>query len=314
MTRSREERKEVFYEALRWQVIPKLLADVGKEAGPKDAQKTLLPNVEGGTLNKAPSRGALGEARRIDTEAMKPKKAPMLVEEDVATLVAMILDSPLEAVSAHLEEYLSAGHEASDLILMLLSPAAVMFGQRWTDDDLSFTEVTLGMAMLHSVLHRFSQRLQEEIEPAVSGATIMIAPYPGENHLFGASIVEEFMRADGWDVGVVMAESGAALVRKVRERHYDIVGLSLAHASQLAAMRQLIVSIRANSLNKRLAVIIGGPLVQVEPKLVSGLPVEGIATDARQGLKLARDLLVKVRLETDAALDFESDQGKATEH
>ncbi|MEM1040192.1 MAG: cobalamin-dependent protein [Pseudomonadota bacterium] len=296
MTGSHNQDDAITPDPERLEVVSALLAHIEFTV----LQKALLPKLATGTLGVQSSDfslaqdNELGLRRRRETKTMKPKKAPVLVEDDVTNLVALILDGSFEAVCAQVDEYIAFGHQVGDLILSLFSPAAVVLGQRWDDDDLSFSEVTLGMATLHSVLHRFSDRLNNEIKPKIAGGTMMIAPYPGENHLFGAAIVEEFMRADGWDVGIVMAESGASLVRKVRERHYDIVGLSLAHESQLSAMRQLIVSIRASSLNKRLAIVIGGPLVQSNPKLVETLPVEGIALDARQALSLTRDLFKRM--------------------
>ncbi|MEL6967207.1 MAG: cobalamin-dependent protein [Pseudomonadota bacterium] len=252
---------------------------------------TSLPNKEEPSI-RALSRSTLTGERTRRSNDMKSGQAPLLAQEDVAHMVETILYEPFEAACALLDGHLAKGQSTADLILLLMSPAAETFGLRWQDDDLSFSEVTVAMAVLHSLLHRYASGLANETTPSVDGARLMLAPYPGENHVFGVSIVQEFFRADGWDVTIAMAESGAALARKVREAHFDVIGLSLAHESQLAALRQLIVSIRASSLNKQVRLLVGGPLVRSAPDSVQSLPVEGIALDARAGLALARELLI----------------------
>jgi len=219
---------------------------------------------------------------------------PALESHRIQNLADCLVEGDSGEADAMFEELFAKGHKASGLILDLLGPTAIELGDRWCEDRCSFAEVTMGMSVLHTVLRKNSHRLSVEVAPNLAGQSILIAPMPGQNHLFGASIVEEFFRASNWDV-----HSGANLglremLALVADEHFSVVGLSIAENDLVDDCKDLISQVRKVSLNQELRILVGGPAFIVDPGQVQAVGADATASNALQALEIARSLNKKV--------------------
>lgn len=93
---------------------------------------------------------------------------------------------------------------------------------------------------------------------------------------------------EGWHVRTNLRAGLADIVGMVREDYYDVVGLSASGEALLDNLQLAIVSIRTESLNPDVKILVGGVLFALRPELAKELKVDGCATDPRIAVDLAR--------------------------
>jgi methanogenic corrinoid protein MtbC1 len=119
----------------------------------------------------------------------------------------------------------------------------------------------------------------------------LLLPAPGEQHTFGLSMVAEFFVRAGWEVVGLMDPSAGHYLDRVKDEWFDLVGLSAGSTTRLEAMADCIASVRQQSHNRAVAVLVGGPLFVVHPEFVERLGADGVVTDGRQAPLLAERLM-----------------------
>ena len=121
---------------------------------------------------------------------------------------------------------------------------------------------------------------------------ILLASAPGSLHILGLCIVSELFRSDGWQVVMEITLTEKDLKQAVKREWFDVIGLSVGLVEQLPQLPQLIQHIKQLSLNPGAPLILGGAaLLNVDPSLIDRTQADGIATDAREAVTLANQLL-----------------------
>ncbi|MCA3631352.1 MAG: cobalamin-dependent protein [Methylobacterium sp.] len=145
--------------------------------------------------------------------------------------------------------------QLDDRMAGLLSQAARQLGSAWEDDSLSFAEVSLGVVTLQRVLREFAP--PPHALPLVA-RRMLLAPMPGEVHCFGLKMLGIRFQQAGWDCQTESQLSEEALLCRVGEQRYDVVGLSTQCAEDEDRAAGLIIRIRQASCEPRVRVLLGG--------------------------------------------------------
>lgn len=212
-------------------------------------------------------------------------------EDDVEVFTDLLLLGQEQAqtfVRARAED----GMPVPLICLNLLAPAARRLGDMWNQDLCDFAQVTIALSRLHALLRTLASGLPAYADAQASGRTAAFAPAPGEQHTLGLAMVRDFFRASGWDVSDGCSEQPDDVIALVRERRFDLVGFSIGSARHADALKMLIAAIRKVSTNRRLLVLVGGPLLLADPQLAKTLGADASAGDARQAVLAAEGLLM----------------------
>jgi len=79
----------------------------------------------------------------------------------------------------------------------------------WDNDECDFIDVTLGVARLQKLLATFNG---SHLLPGLDmRRQVLLAMTPGDQHYFGASMVERFLQAAGWSVEAAFDRSAAEI-------------------------------------------------------------------------------------------------------
>jgi methanogenic corrinoid protein MtbC1 len=217
-----------------------------------------------------------------DRPSYLPNGIPAGMAETFAQLVLSPDDSPAAAL---VEQQLDAGVSAESIMLGLLAPTARLLGEMWCSDAASFLDVTLGLSRL--------QRLMRQMRLPAAGllperGTALLMPAPGEQHVFGLRMVEEFLLRDGWRVRAVHSASAGLAGQLVAQEAYDFVGFSVSGERLLPALRQAIREVRAQSRNPHIRIMAGGVACCGPDR--GGAPPEwdAVAGDAHDAVAQAR--------------------------
>lgn len=211
--------------------------------------------------------------------------------QDIETLTRYVVLNELDTARRHIESLVDEGIALETIYLKLLAPVAARLGHLWEEDRLDFTQVTIGLWGLQSLLRDFGLRFLNDCHTNLKAHTILLAPVPGEQHSFGLSILADFFLRDGWMVRYEPSIEKNELVNLVSSEYFDIVGLSSSCGTLVESLPLIIRSVREASLNKTVRVLVGGQLFNDTPDLVQHVGADAMAKDCLEALQRAEDLI-----------------------
>lgn len=270
-------------------------------------------NGSGETDAGVSSAGAL-------TEAASEKRLLTLVEAEIIPRLMLAHRDPRIAAQEHTavrpDEVVDFSRalmaqkisDATDLIaqlcergvrmeaiyLQLLAPAARYLGELWEADQCNFSEVTLCLWRMQTLMYDLSAAFHEGDGRAAtrSGAErrILMASLPGQQHTFGLSMLSEFFRKDGWVVLAIPSPQSGEVLDTLSVHWFDVLALSASMDGEVKDLTKTIKAARKTSRNPRLAIMVGGPLFLRQPALAGTVGADGMSEDAPAALALASHL------------------------
>lgn len=146
--------------------------------------------------------------------------------------------------------------------------AARRMGDSWLDDQLSWLDVSIGVARLQSLLREVGAAwTADQADSRGHGAVLLLIP-EGEQHTLGPMVVMGQLRRMGISVCLRIGPSHSELSNLLDHRQFDGILISIATEARLQSAVVLIKLIRA--MRKKLPpIVIGGPIVYEKPQLVA---------------------------------------------
>lgn len=212
----------------------------------------------------------------------------MIQPDDVNAFVPLALHVDAGELLARVEAMIARGVTINALLLELLAPVARRLGELWEDDRCDFVDVTMGLWRLQQIVHDLTSRYP--IDPHGARRALFFG-MPGDQHSFGATVIEEVFRLEGWDTELLVDPSDHDLLERVACGWYDIVGLTVSLACHIERVPSVIQGLRSVSLNPRIRVMVGGPAINADPALATRIGADGTASDAKMAVKLAEELV-----------------------
>ena len=235
--------------------------------------------------------GPRGASHRAEFGGTEERGAYGISDLEVQRFIKILLSHDEPAAHAFADEMLQRGISTEMLYERLFADSARKLGDMWSDDDCSFYDVTLGTGRIQRLVREFSHRfLAENVYPGSTGR-LLLCSAPDEQHSLGLAVLAEFFVRDGWDVHVGPGLGSEALLEKVRETDYHLIGFSVAVASRISKLQQDIRRVRQVSRNPDIRVMVGGSLITEDPSLAERIGADGHATDAGAAIAVARRLI-----------------------
>jgi methanogenic corrinoid protein MtbC1 len=180
------------------------------------------------------------------------------------------------------------GLSMETLLIELLEPAARHLGHLWDNDECDFIDVTLGVARLQKLLATFNGSY---LLPGLDKRRhVLLAVTPGDQHYFGATMVERFLLAAGWTVQSAFDKTSAEIARTAHKHWFAVAGLTVGSERSLAALSETIGLIRQQSLNPAIGIMVGGPIFTENPALALDVGADGTAANAPTAVLMAQKL------------------------
>lgn len=230
------------------------------------------------------------QGRRPEAANVAPVASAAPSANDVECFAALCAAGDRAASMALVDRLRDEGLQTDSVLMDLVAPAARHLGQQWEDDRLDFASVTIGLVLMHALIHRLGYEIQDG--PQASGAVrrVMLASAPGSQHVLGLSIVSEFFRKAGWQVVLEVSPSSGELCRAVRKEWFDLLGLSVALDAQLVDLPALIADLQKSSRNPGAPVLLGGPVFLSRDLQAEQFGAQAICLDAQASLDAAMRL------------------------
>ncbi len=216
--------------------------------------------------------------------ASKPTNAIELGPETTEKFALYTLSSSHESLLAIIGGLLQQGVSLDAIYLDLLSPTARRLGEFWSDDQVSFADVTIALGRLQQVVRELSLHDPVDQSAAANGRAALFAPAPGEQHTFGIVIIEEFFRRSGWRTWTELSGAPEEILGAVQAHRFDVFGMTASSDERLDQIAPMIMSIRRASRNRDISVMVGGLLFLERPDLVATVGADAMAADAKEAV------------------------------
>ncbi len=203
----------------------------------------------------------------------------------------LVMDTQTEQANEIVQNYLDAGFSACQIVEQLLCECAHDLGERWSLDDISIAEVSLGMVALHKVLRDLDDSLSMELGQNSPDQSILLITLPQDNHLFGVAVLESFFRNSGWHVRVKNDHSASSILDEVSTTYYSAVGISVSQNRHIDLCRNMITKIRHRSKNQDSKILVGGFPFTRDDALGEKVGADIVANNAMAALRAADSFL-----------------------
>jgi methanogenic corrinoid protein MtbC1 len=277
-------------EALRKAIVDPLFGRK-PEAGANQPDKAPLADdsinaiIEGEII----PRLMMAHATALEVEG---KHESEIAPSDARRFADLPLKLEASSLLAEVDSFIEQGVSLNSIFIDLLAPAARTLGEMWEQDDCDFVDVTMGLWRLQEVMREIAERAPKvEQDESLGPRAALFAPIPGDQHNFGALMIEEVFARAGWQSEVLLATQRRELLDILAKKPFDLVGLTVSRDCPSAALSSLVKSIRSVSANPHIAVLLGGQAINQNPAIVADVGADGTGADARTALLVAERLV-----------------------
>lgn len=207
---------------------------------------------------------------------------------DIDALAHIVLGDDLEAAATYVTVMRDRGLSMETLYIELLEPTARHLGKMWDNDECDFVDVTIGVGRLQNLLAIFNETYA--LPQLATRRKVLMATTPGNQHSFGASMVERLLSAAGWQVDAEYSGEAGEIISAVRRNWFAVIGLTAGSDRQLEALESVIVQVRRESQNTAIGVLVGGPMFTENPALATEVGADATAPNAAAAVLAAQKL------------------------
>ena len=179
----------------------------------------------------------------------------------------------------------SAGIQANDITDHYVPYVARDLGEMWVQDEIQFTDVTIGAANLQGILRELNSTLANQVNLSITAPTVLMIVPEGETHTLGALVATNQLRRAGASVQLCVGEAPETAMGLLEHNDYDLVMISSGHAEGLEPLRRLIQNIRY-SMHAPVPIVVGGPIVGIEDDLISLTKADMVTDRPTEALRL----------------------------
>ena len=210
---------------------------------------------------------------------------------NIEELLKLILDSDIDGSKLYLRTLLNNGLKIEKLYTEVLQPVARRLGVYWEEDSLDFSTITVALWQIHQLMYFLSPELMGNGKAILKNKILLFSAL-GSQHTLGLFMLSEFFRKNGWQVQADPSPSEEDIFLMIKEKQFDIVGISIGSTDQKNSTKRIIRKIRQKkgSVSK---ILIGGPLALQDKHLFKKLGADGQAQDAEEAIKLAEGFILE---------------------
>ncbi len=243
-------------------------------------------------LANAPEMVApISQVLSSSTQLSAPRDGEPASTGNVGDFSELVIAHDAQSSVAYFEARRAQGASIEALFQDLLAPTARRLGVLWDEDINDFVDVTRGITHLQKIVQDYSEDFRKEGRAPASHRRALVMPMPGEQHTFGVALIAEQFRREGWRVWGGPPQHVDDILELVDAQHFDVVGLSVGRLDDTRSLATAIRLVRAASVNKDVAILVGGKPFLERPDLVARVGAHATARDARDAVETASKLI-----------------------
>jgi len=232
----------------------------------------------------------------------RPMSAPQ--QQKIVDFVALLLDEESDACIVVVDELVAETGDPQFVAETLFEPAARLIGENWCSDECDFMKVTIALSRMQRLFRHLVSDFPPPVRTDISRCALL-APAPGEQHLFGLSVVDDAFRRAGWEVDCCGFGEDSEVMRLASVNHYQIIGVSVSVDRHVPDIVAIIQKLRTRSLNRSVIIMAGGSMVMRSPERAADAGFDMLAVDAQSAVRLAETVISRQALNRDLRIAAE---------
>jgi len=210
---------------------------------------------------------------------------------EIVDFCQTLIDGPVEDCFSYIQSMQKSGHSLMSLYINLIPPSTRRLQELWENDENSFTEVTIALGRAQNLIHQLSPIFVNQSNFSDFQGNALLVNVPGSQHTLGILMLGEFFKLAGWNTTVEIDISGDELKDRIRLQACDLVAISVSCEAQWDTMQSLLKEIKRFSKNKEVLTMVGGPLFDYKPELVSACSADVCTLTAEEAIQKVSVLL-----------------------
>ncbi len=198
--------------------------------------------------------------------------------QDVEDLCMALLSNEGRTSAEEMISTLAKDTTTEVIYLKYLAAAARMLGDWWTEDRVSFTDVTVATGRIFELLRNITIAAHPSSDK--QDLTVVFASVPGEHHTLGIRMAADLFRDDGWEIALKIGLSEAELVAEIKKLPRCIVGLSIGGRHCIDRLAGLVEALHTHC--PQAAIVVSGQDIEdLRPRL-SAMGLDGVASEINE--------------------------------
>ncbi|WP_157057350.1 B12-binding domain-containing protein [Loktanella sp. 3ANDIMAR09] len=202
----------------------------------------------------------------------------------VAGFCAAALSSRVEDAAELLHMALAQGVGHAALTDDFIANAVRRLGALWAEDQISWTDVTIGTARLQSLLRHMDKRIDAGRVKRPDAARVLLISGVDMAHTFGPMLLAHQMRRQGISVALSLETAPGTVCEIFGKIAPDAVFLTASHCDGVETLAQLVKEVRV--FNSGIPIVVGGPLLCTETDIAHRIGADYATSDLEKALTL----------------------------
>lgn len=253
------------------------------DVSPKKFQRAVSRHVD--TL----ARSVLTSLRTYPSPDLRAKLS--LAASDLASLS---ISSGIFDAEAIMEDLKGRKFSNADIMDYCIPEAALLVGQGWIEDQVSFWQVSLSGARLFNLVKRISAEWSHSTRSDQRFAVLLVVCRE-QTHILGPVLLADQLRRANCSVTLVTAETGAELSSRINQGFYDLVVFSCSSLEVLETATHLVKHIRQEACVVP-PLVLGGPVIDHAENIRETTGVDLVTRDIKRALSLCNRAVTPMEL------------------
>ncbi|MFY0693081.1 MAG: cobalamin B12-binding domain-containing protein [Paracoccaceae bacterium] len=210
--------------------------------------------------------------------------ADIAYNRDVALLSDAALHEDPGARQRVIADIVQRGSSPSQFISSYASDAARHLGYLWETNQISFAEVTIGVARLQEAVRRMAARKVVFDDGKPRPEILLVVPKE-EDHVFGIFVAAETFERLGCYVHLALGKTAEQITEHALMHPFDMIGISISSRRTVKAATRVIERLHKD-IHRVTPIVIGGGIVGLEPDIAKISGADHATTDPAEALQL----------------------------
>lgn len=218
-------------------------------------------------------------------QAPLPRANEIAADPGLRSLRAAAMSRDPSACSAALGALLMRGIAPETIVDEMIPDLARDMGEAWCEDEMSFADVTIGVARLQSIVRELGTRWGSDMFGAADAPALLLAVPHDVYHTLGAVVLAGQLRRRGYSVRLVLGATGEEIARQMAQARYDAVLISSSRGTSLDSLRVLVDSVRQSAVPAP-RIVIGGTILESREDVCALTGADHVSNDPDEALRL----------------------------
>jgi len=237
------------------------------------------------------------------THSVEADRVPFGVEdrentelELIAELSRIALKQEPASISEIVTHAIRTGIPTERIVDHIIPEVARNLGDAWCVDQISFADVTIGVARLQAMLRDVEPATRSDLCEHAESSTVLLAVAETTHHTLGAMVLAIQLRRVGLSVRLLLGATQQLVRQTCSATDYDAVFISANISDSLENLRRIVDSTKRD-IGHTPPVVVGGSLLETQPDIVALTGADYAAKTADEAIALC-NLKTKPRANT----------------